>query len=183
MSMTDTWRPKRPGPASDRDSGIRLSVLGAKIALARARPRYYDDMPQRWQTVHHWASPTPPGSLGTPHPTRCAHGMVWYGTCMCAPGGFFVKCCKLIHDRQSEKYKKNVFFFSLKILFGGVYLAPQCLLLVVEQRRRVCRCSGWHLSPVAGQGSLAGRRVAPPFAAQGSLQIYLVLADRFHHPL
>ena len=26
MSMTDTWRPKRPGPASDRDSATRQTL-------------------------------------------------------------------------------------------------------------------------------------------------------------
>ena len=68
-------------------------------------------MPQRWQTVHRWASPTSPGSLGTPHPTRCAR--------VCAPGAFFVNCCKLIHHDLHFRLFLIIKFESRKIRLVG----------------------------------------------------------------
>ena len=73
--------------------------MGAKIALARARPRYYDAT-----TVANGASlgvPNTPRQPRNPSPDPLR-------TCMCAPGGFFVKCCKLIHHDLYEYFDKII---------------------------------------------------------------------------
>ena len=38
MSMTDTWRPKRPGPASDRDSATRQTLRAGIRAPPPEKP-------------------------------------------------------------------------------------------------------------------------------------------------
>ena len=72
------------------DECTTLSVLGAKIALARARPRHYHAT-----TVANGASlgvPNIPRQPGNPSPDPLT-----LRTRVCAPGAFFVKRCELIH--------------------------------------------------------------------------------------
>ena len=92
MSVTDTWRPKRPGPASDRDNVTRqtlradirapspekpyVNIIGGRTlgtACSRGTPRFSKKKPQSyvWYGIPNVAAGCVDGS--TP--------MVWYVAC------------------------------------------------------------------------------------------------------